>query len=102
MMYVRMLKRRLKKPEELIRRYNKVIIKSIRELALWYDECEENPEMRNKELYYHPAFFRYKSVSSPGKSWYTFFKSLDDTGNSEICEKTGEPDNIEGFIPQNG
>ena len=89
-MIVRMLKRRLKKPEELIKRYNKVVIKDIRDLIIYYDECEENPELRNKEAYYHPSFFRSKDPAHPEKNWYTFLKSFDDDGKDEICGKTDE------------
>jgi hypothetical protein len=85
-----MLKKRLKKPEEIIKRYNKVVIKSIADLVLYYDECEEKPELENKEIYYHPQFFRSKDPAHPEKNWYTFLKSFDDEGKDEICEKADE------------
>ncbi len=75
-MIVRSLKNRLKMPEEVVKRYNKFTVKSIAEMVEYIDKCGEDPEWRKKELYFHPKFFRYKSISRPGKSWYSYFKEL--------------------------
>ena len=75
-MIVRSLKNRLKMPEEVVKRYNKFTVKSMKEMTEYIDRFIEDPKWRKKELYFHPKFFRYKTISRPGKSWYTYYKEL--------------------------